>query len=201
MGSVDAKRMNNLALLNNQPTLLRVAVKDEYGNQTGEVLEYKVHPLGYADYGALQAWINSQFPDPFDTAREAIERAAKSGKPYNVEQEKYLLKTAAELALKPRHLVGTEEVDALVQSKEGQKIILMTAIRKGDPTFDDAKAEELCKHMTHFDVAKAWMATQYDLIRNDPKAQPLNETSTPSMNGDSESRKARRAAKKRQTTG
>src|SRR5271166_227853 len=194
--------MNDLAFLNNKPTTLRVEVKDDHGEPTGEILEYKVHPLGYDDYGDLQAWINSQFPDPFDSARDAIQKAVKVGKPYNVEQEKFLLKNAAELALKPRHLVGTEEVDALVQSKEGQKIILLTAIRKGDPSFTAEKAEQLCKHMTHFDVAKAWLGTQYDLLRNDPKAEPLNGHSTKSTVGSSGSRQTRRAAKaqKRRTT-
>jgi len=190
-----AERMNDLAFLNNKPTTLKVEVKDEHGEPTGETLEYKVHPLGYADYGDLQAWINDQFPNPFDSARDAIQKAAKEGKPYNVEQEKFLLKNAAELAMRSRHLVGTEEVDALVQSKEGQKIILLTAIRKGDPTFTEEKAEQLCKHMTHFDVAKAWLATQYDLMRNDPKAEPLNGNSMTSTPGSSESRRTRRAAK------
>jgi hypothetical protein len=193
--------MNNLALLNNKPTRLRVEVKDDHGNPTGEVLEYNVHPLGYSDYGDLQKWINDQYPDPFDSARDAIGRAFKAGHPYNVEQEKFLLKNAAELALKPRHLVGTEEVDALVQSKEGQQIILLTAIRKGDPSFDEEKAARLCKHMTHFDVAKAMLATQYDLMRNDPKAQPLGGHSMTSTNGSSGSRRTRRAAKKSRITG
>jgi len=195
--------MNDLAFLNNKPTTLRVEVKDDHGEPTGEILEYKVHPLGYDDYGDLQAWINAQFPDPFDSARDAIQKAVKVGKPYNVEQEKFLLKNAAELALRPRHLVGTEEVDALMQSKEGQKIILLTAIRKGDPTFDEEKAERLCKHMTHFDVAKAWLATQYDLMRNDPKAEPLDDNLTKNGSGSSESRRNRRAAKAkaRRTTG
>jgi len=195
--------MNNLASLNNKPALLRVEVKDDHGEPTGEILEYKVHPLGYSDYGDLQVWINSQFPDPFDTAREAIQKAVKSGKPYNIEQEKFLLKNAAELALKPRHLVGTEEVDPLVQSKEGQKILLLTAIRKGNPEFTEEQAEKLCRHMTHFDVAKAWLATQYDLMRNDPKAEPLDENLTKNINGSSASRRTRRAAKakERRTTG
>ena len=195
--------MNDLAFLNNKPTLLRVEVKDDRGEPTGEILEYKVHPLGYDDYGDLQSWINTQFPDPFDTARDAIQKAVKAGRPFNIEQEKFLLKNAAELALRPRHLVGTEEVDVIVQSKEGQKIILMAAIRKGDPSFTEEQAERLCKHMTHFDVAKAWLATQYDLMRNDPKAEPLNENLTKSTDGSLASRRTRRAeaAKKRQTTG
>ena len=39
--------------------------------------------------------------------------------------------------------------------------------------------------MTHFDVAKAWLATQYDLMRNDPKAEPLNGNSMKSTPGSS----------------
>ena len=193
--------MNDLAFLNNKPTTLRVEVKDDHGEPTGEILEYKIHPLGYADYGELQAWINDQYPCPFENARNAIQAAIKAGHPFNIEQEKYLLKNAAELALKPRHLVGTEEVDSLVQSKDGQAIILLTAIRKGKPDFTAEDADRLLKHMTHFDVAKAWIATQYDLMRNDPKAEPLNGNSTKSTPGSSASRRTRRAAKKSQTTG
>lgn len=194
--------MNDLGSLNRTGwTLLRVPVRDDSGELTGEVLEHKIYALGYDDWAPIQSWVNTQFPDPFDTARDAIENAVKQKRPFNVEQEKFLIKMAYEKALAPAHLIGTQEVDPLINSLEGTKQIILASIRLGNPAFTEDDAARLCKYMTPIDVIKAQLATQYDLIRNDPKAEPLNGNSTKSLHGSSGSRRTRRAAKKPRTTG
>ncbi len=193
--------MNDLASLTNQTTTIRIAVTDDDGNPTGEILEYKVHPLTYNDWGKIQAWVNDQFPNPFDTARDAITKAAKDGRPYNIEQEKFLLKNAAELALKPRNLIGTPETTSLLFTIEGSKHLLLNAIH--DPDFTPEKAERLLKYMTPMDIVKIELATQLNMVIDNPKAEPLNGNSTKSTDGSSASRRTRRAAKAkgRRTTG
>jgi hypothetical protein len=193
--------MNNLADLTSRPVLLRVPVRDERGEPTGAVLEYRVSPLTYEDHGTLQRWVDAQFPNPFDQAWEAIQRARAKGQPFNVTQEQFLLKNAQELAARSRHPIGTPEADRLLWSDEGVKQILLVAIRKGDPSFDESKAAELVKHMTPADVQKAYIATQLDLVMHDPKDGPPDGSPRSRPDGPSTSRRTRRAAKAGARTG
>src|SRR5438067_1777413 len=179
--------MNDIASLTAQPVIIRVEVKDEQGQPTGEVLEYQVYPLKISDYGELQAWINRQFPDPFDSAWKAIEQARARERPFNVAQEQFLLKNAAELALRPEHKIGTTEATELLMSAEGTIQYLMVSIRKGDPEFSEADAQKLYDNMTPLDIIKAYMATQLNLVASDPKAPQIGEPLTPKPNGETTS--------------
>lgn len=187
--------MTNLADLTSQPILLRVEVKDDRGDPTGEVLEYRIHPLNFGDQGVLQRWIDEQFPDPYDSAWEAIERRRATGQPFNTAQEQFILKNAAELALRPRNLIGTPEADRLLTSAEGLRRIIIAGIRKGDPAFDDAAADRLIKHMSQADLMRAYTATQMNLVISDPKAEPLDVRPRSRPTGGTGSRRTRRAAK------
>ena len=185
--------MNSLADLTSAPVRLRVARKDEQGQPTGEVVEYWIHPLTFADHGALQRWVDEQFPDPFEAAWMAIQRQRDKGQPFNVAQEQFLLKTAAELAIRPRHLIGTPEADALLMSTEGLKRIILEGIRKGDPSFDLAAADRLVRDLSQLDLLRAYAATQMDLIMSDPKVPPLDVTPPSRPTGSTASRRTRRA--------
>lgn len=192
---------HSLADLTSQPITLRVAVKDDDGNPTTETLEYLVHPLDFSDIGALQRWIDQQFPDPYESAWEAIRRQESNGKPFNVAQQQFILKNAAELALRPANLIGTPEADRLLLSTEGLRQIILAGIRKGDPSFDEEKADRLLRSMTSMDIAKAYAATQMNMVVSDPKDTPLDVTPSTRPTGSGGSRRTRRAAKARQRGG
>ena len=185
---------NNIADLTSCPVRVRVEVKDEAGNPTGRILEYQIHPLSFRDHGPIQRWIDEQTPDPFAAAWEAIERQRAKGEPFNVAQEQFILRNAAEMAMRPRNLIGTPVADALLTSAAGIERIIVAAIRKGDPSFDDAKADELMKHMSQLDLLKAYTATQMPLVISDPKATPLDVTPPSKPTGSGGSRRTRRAA-------
>lgn len=192
--------MNSLADLTSRPLPLRVEVRDDAGAPTGEVLEHLVFPLTFEDLGSLQRWVDAHFPDPYDTAWRAIQRQREEGRPFNVAQEQYLLKNAQELALRPRHLIGMPEADALLLSIEGFRQIVVAGIRKGDPSFDDAAAERLTKHMTQLDILRVYSATQVNLVLSDPKAGTPGGSPSATPNGSSTSRRTRRARRPRGTT-
>lgn len=192
---------NSLADLTGQPMRLRVAVRDEAGDPTGETLEYRVHPLDFGDIGALQRWIDAQSPDPYESAWEAIARQDAKGKPFNVAQQQFLLKNAAELAMRPANLIGTPEADRLLLSTEGLRQIILAGIRKGDPSFDGEAADRLVRSMTQADILRAYAASQMDLVISDPKAAPPAETPSRKPTGSGGSRRTRRAAKARRRGG
>lgn len=177
--------MNDLATLTAQPQSLVVDGK-----------EYRIHPLTFSDLGELQSWIDGQFPDPFD----AVSKAIKSGN-FNYAQQQFMLDKAIEKAMKPRHLIGTIEADELLMSVEGYKQILTLSIRKGDPSFTEKDADELFTKMTQADLARLNMATNLDMVANDPKDMPLNVVPPKRQNGSTTSRNQRRAAAKRGTGG
>jgi hypothetical protein len=173
--------MDNLATLTGQPRTMTVDGQD-----------YKVHPLDLGDFGALQAWVDDQFPNPFAEVKKAF---ALGG--FNFEQQKYMLDLAMEKASKPRHLIGTPEADELLMSVEGYKRVLFLSIRKGDPSFTEADAEQLFAKMTFVDIAQLGQATDLDMVTSDPKGDALNETPLDVKSGSAGNRRQRLAARKR----
>jgi hypothetical protein len=188
---------NSIADLTSQPVPLKVEIKDDQGKGTGRFLEYLIYPLRFSEHGALQRWIDAQFPDPHRVAFEAIRTAKEMGAGLGVAQEQYLMRLASDQAMKPKHLIGTPVADELLLSLEGIRRILLEGIRKGDPTFDDAKVDELLKHMDQADYLIAYRATQMDLVIADPKSMPLDVKPSTRPTGSTVSRRTRRAAKVR----
>ena len=173
--------MNDLASLNGQPKTVKLGDK-----------EYKLFPLALEDFGALQSWINAQFPDPLMVAADAI----ASGR-FNVTQQQFLLKNAQEQALRPKHLIGTPEATELLMSLDGTKQILALSIRKGDPEFTDEQANEFFKALTPEEILKVASATNVDMVVSDPKVSSELEPTLTSSRGNSMSRRQRRAQKSR----
>lgn len=156
--------MNDLATLAGKPKRLKLG---------GQV--HDVYPLTIADFGQVQSWIDAQLPDPFEAVNEALEKGRLVDGhrvPYTVTQQQFLYRTALEQKTKGRKLLGTPEADAMVQSMEGTKYLLVLSIRKGKPEFSDADAEALWASMTLGDVAQVYQATNADLVMSDPKAEP-----------------------------
>jgi hypothetical protein len=193
--------MNDLASLLSQPVTLQVAVKDSDGKPTGETLEYKVHPLTYGELAALQGWVDSQFPDPYQTAWDAIQRARERGQPFNVTQEQYILRQAMDQAINSRRRIGTPEADELLLSPAGFCQVMLLGIRKGKPDFSDEDARRLFEHMTQMDIVRVYTATQVNMVVSDPKATRSDRQRNARLNGSSTSRRTRRAKKAPQTGG
>lgn len=146
--------MDDLATLTAQPKTITVDGK-----------EYKVHPLDLGDFGALQAWVDRQFPDPIQVAKNAI---ASGG--FNMAQQQLLLKEALLLASRSQRKIGTLEADELIRSVDGMKYTLYLTIHKGDPTFTEKHAEELFAKMDFVDLAGFGQASTMDMVVGDPKA-------------------------------
>jgi hypothetical protein len=143
---------NDLASLNGRPRLtLRVA---------GDA--YAVHPLTLAELGDLQSWVDAQFRDPIDLVRGHL------GAGLTMAQEQFLLRAALEIASRPRALIGTPEADALLRSADGQKRMLLAAIRKGRPDFAEADADRLFAALTPFELAAAFEAAGVEAAMGDP---------------------------------
>ncbi len=168
--------MDDLATMTAQPQILRVAGR-----------EYRVYPLTIADFGKLQGWIDAQFPNPFEEVKKAIALGE-----FNFAQQKFMLELAMEKATKAKAKIGQPEADELLMTMEGYKQVILLSIRKGNPSFSDADAQELFESMTFADIAQLQQATNLDMIvSNDPKADvPLEIVPTP-RGGKTEPKKAR----------
>lgn len=126
---------------------------------------YMLHPLTLSDFGQLQVWVDSQFPDPIALVNEAI-RAGE----FNAVQQQFLYKTALEIAARGHRPIGTPEADAMIRSVHGTKRILLMSISKGDPAFSAADVEALYAKLTIGDLARVYSATEAERVLADPKA-------------------------------
>ncbi len=140
--------MDDLSTLTGQPQTLKVAGK-----------EYKVYPLTLADFGKLQAWVDAQSPNPLAEVKRAI---ALGDFPFA--QQKYMLELAMEKATKVKPKIGQPEADELLVTMEGYKQIILLSIRKGNPSFSEAEAQELFEKMSVADIAQLQSATNMDMV-------------------------------------
>jgi hypothetical protein len=126
--------MNDLANLTGQPQKLAVDGRT-----------YLIRPLTLDDFGALQQWVNEQFPDPM-----AIAQASLNG--LSVEAQKFLIKEAFAAASRPKPKLGTPEADALTNSLDGLREMLFLMIRRDDPSFTREAAVALYGKITPADI-------------------------------------------------
>lgn len=158
--------MHDVASLTGQPRKLTVAGRD-----------YLLHPLTIADFGELQAWVDAQFPDPFEVVQAAIAKGA-----FNYVQQQFLLEKALAASTQGKRLIGTPEADRLLLSMEGVKRILVISIRKGDPGFTEEAARDLYLHMGIADLAAMQQITTVAMVASDPKggsgSEPTSGIST-----------------------
>ena len=125
--------MNDLATLTGQP--VRSLKVD------GQA--YDLHPLTLDDYGRLQAWVDRQFPDPFDVVSAQIERGRlvvdadgnESRVPYPMAQQQYMLRSGARTVEPGPAADRHAEADAKVQATEGVQEMMFLSITKGRPAF------------------------------------------------------------------
>jgi hypothetical protein len=147
--------MNDAATVMNRPRPLRVG--DE---------EYQLHPMNFDDHGDVQRWLDDQIRDPLEIVRKSIEAGN-----FPQEIQKYMIRSAIEVAARGRILIGTPEADALLDSIEGKALMLHLSIRKGDPKFTFDRAMGLLRKMD--EVARAKAVAAADVLRadEDPKGR------------------------------
>jgi hypothetical protein len=172
--------MNDLKILTAQPQPLAI---------DGET--YMVHPLTIEDWGALQAWVDRQFVDPFDVVAKAIEK----GK-FTVAQQQYMLSEALKESIKPKAPLGSIEADALLMSMDGYTQVLYLSIRKGRPGFTEKDARNLALKLSAADATKLGQVSTLNLVASDPKDEPLNVTPPARKSGSAASLRRTRAAKR-----
>lgn len=172
--------MNDLRTLTAQPRPLTV---------DGET--YMVHPLDMDGWGAIQAWLDAQRPDPFEIVKKAIEKGG-----FTMQQQQYMISQAIEKAMEPKPLLGSVEADALLMSIPGYTQVLYQSIRKGRPDFTEADASALAAKLTAADFANVTISTNLDLMASDPKA----ESPTTEKAGNSRSRRRERRTGGKSTT-
>ncbi len=131
---------------------------------------YHVHPLTLGDYGKLQAWLETQIPDPVAVAV----RNCTADVPISL--QKHMISEALAIASKPRLKLGTPEADAIINSFGGVCEVLILSIQKGDPTFSREDAERLFNSMTAADLSRAFTYSAVDMVMSgeggtDPKAE------------------------------
>jgi hypothetical protein len=136
---------------------------------------YQVRPLTIDDYGRLQAWLDAQWPDPFDAVNAEIAR-----REYSPAQQKHLLTSALELATRPKPKIGSDEAEPVVSSAKGVAQILYLAIRRDDPSFTVADAEAILPAMTPADFAKIFRASEAEHVLGDPDPKATGTTTDPS---------------------
>jgi hypothetical protein len=126
---------------------------------------FDVWPLSFDEIGELQAWVDAQHRDLLELASEQV----GTGR-FTMAQEQFLLRTALELAARPRALIGTPAADELLRSVEGTKRLLFVGIRKGRPDFTEEAAAALFGKLNPFELFAAFQATGLEAVMTDPKA-------------------------------
>jgi len=169
--------MNNLPDLSGKPRPLTVRVN-------GEARVYDVHPLTVDDIASLQGWVDAQHPDPYAAASAAMAKFD-----FTVEQQKYILSTAMQAAVR-RNPIGTPEADRVLFSFEGSLQLMKLSIRKGNPGFTDEEAAEIRHWMTLADLQALEHYTGAEMLRHDEKKAPT--ASAASGSSTSRARRTRR---------
>jgi hypothetical protein len=146
----------NLASLNASPRSIPIG---------GEV--FQVHPLTLADHGKLQAWLETQLPDPLGMVQAYIDRAKPS-----MEVQKFLLREAVHEASRTRVFLNSPEAIPYLNSPDGIIELLWISIVKGRPEFTREQARDVFGSMTSADVLKLQGTTEIDQVmaEPDPKA-------------------------------
>jgi hypothetical protein len=130
--------------------------------------EHRLSPLTVDDFGELQAWVDSQFPDPFEVANAVIARGD-----YTVPQQQFFYRLAMEQSTRGKRLIGSSpEADDMVRSLEGTIQLLWISVRKAEPGFTPDDAVRLRKKMSFGDIARVFQVTNADMVLSDPKASP-----------------------------
>jgi hypothetical protein len=120
---------------------------------------YQLFPLAIADLGELQAWLDTQLPDPLAVVRRHID-----GGNVPMEQAKFLYAEALREASKTRLHLSSPESLPYLNSPAGVCQMLLLTIRKGRQNWTLADAQTLCGKLTPADVMRLQSITELDQV-------------------------------------
>ena len=134
----------------------------------------------------LQAWVDRQFPDPFDVVGRQIdagrivrdEHGNEEREPYPMVVQQFMIRSAIEASSKGQRMIGTPEADEKCQSAAGVSEMLYLSIRKGRPSFTREQAREIYRELSVAQVGAVFHGTNADLVMSDPKAPGATGTGT-----------------------
>lgn len=130
--------------------------------------EYRIYDLSCRDLGALQQWIDAQFPDPLAALLPHLDRMP-------VEVAKFAVREAQQQAARPRPKLGLAEADILLATVAGMLEVAYLGIRKGDPTFTRADWEALLPQLTPDLLMSAKVHDATGLFRRPGDRQPKDD--------------------------
>lgn len=133
---------------------------------------YRIHPLGLRDHAALKAWVAEQFPDPIALVDEAIARGN-----YTMARQQHMIKTAIEIASRPKPALNSPEAQALLDSPEGLVELFYLSVKRGDPSFTREQAMDAAD-LTAGQIAMLNETSEVNLMKSDPKDPGPNGTPT-----------------------
>jgi hypothetical protein len=145
----------DLAALTGQPKTIRSGGK-----------EWTFYPLRISHFGALQAWLNDQFPNPVRAAYDMTE-----GLPLAVRQ--HAVAAAVEVAARPKPKLGSAEATGILMSLDGIRQFLGMSLAKGEQPKPEhvAAIDELLDVADEATLAEAIRATGVHSLLSDPKAR------------------------------
>lgn len=129
---------------------------------------YKVFPLTLSELGAVEAWGQAQFPDPFAQAELAMKRFG------SLAMQKYLLDRAMEIASRPKPRLGSPAMNELLQSLPGLQEMLYHSIRKGDPSVTRETVKGLADRLTLAQIGAVFEASNLSLVSGEPADPKAN---------------------------
>jgi hypothetical protein len=120
---------------------------------------YQVYPLTLADLGELQAWLDTQLPDPLALVRRHIDAANVP-----MEQAKFLYAEALREASKTRIHLSSPEALPYINGANGVIELLFLAIRKGRPNWSRDQARTVFESLTPADIQRLQSLTELDQV-------------------------------------
>ena len=149
--------------------------------------KYQIHPLSIDDMMVdMQAWLDTQFPDPFDVVgrqidagRIVVDHEGHEGRePYPMAVQQFMIRTALETSAKGRPRFGTPDADEMCQTAAGVAEMMFLSIRKGRPDFTRDQARDLYRELTLPQVTAVFAGTNADQVMSDPKEPGADGTLT-----------------------
>jgi hypothetical protein len=118
-----------------------------------------VFPLTLADLGELQAWLDTQLPDPLAVVKRHID---SGGVP--MEQAKFLYAEALKEASKTRIHLSSPDALVYLNGANGVIEMLYLSIRKGRPDWTRDQARKVFEALTPADIQRIQNITELDQV-------------------------------------
>ena len=149
-------------MLDRLPTLFATPIKLRVGDR-----EFSMHPLRFQELATLQSWVDSQYRNPLEVAREDFKRDPDY---WNMTRQEFMLKEAHKRAIEGPPKIGTPSADTLLLTPEGNAQALFLSVSRGDHSFTIDDARSIVTAINSGDQSEILSATTADMAMHDPKA-------------------------------